>query len=40
MTMQLKIDRVDFSGGKAQPAYEQYVPSAVPEEKHPFDFKA
>ena len=36
----LKIDRVDFSGGKAQPAYEQYVPSAVPEEKHPFDFKA
>lgn len=28
----LKIDRVDFSGGKAQPAYEQYVPSAVPEE--------
>ena len=36
----LKIDRVDFSGGKSQPAYEQYVPSAVPEEKHPFDFKA
>ena len=36
----LKIDRVDFSGGKAQPTYEQYVPSAVPEEKHPFDFKA
>ena len=36
----LKIDRVDFSGGKTQPAYEQYVPSAVPEEKHPFDFKA
>ena len=36
----LKIDRVDFSSGKVQSAYEQYVPSAVPEEKHPFDFKA
>lgn len=36
----LKIDRVDFNTGKAQTTYEQYVPSAAPEEKHPFDFKA
>lgn len=36
----LKIDRVEFNGNKTQTAYEQYVPTAVPEEKHPFDFKA
>ena len=36
----LKIDRVDFNSGKAVTAYEEYVPTAAPEEKHPFDFKA
>ena len=36
----LKIDRVEFNGNKTQTAYEQYVPTAVPQEKHPFDFKA
>ena len=36
----LKIDRVDFNSGKAVTTYEEYVPTAAPEEKHPFDFKA
>lgn len=36
----LKIDRVEFTGSKTQTSYEQFVPTAAPEEKHPFDFKA
>ena len=36
----LKIDRVEFGSGKAASVYEEYVPTAAPEEKHPFDFKA
>ena len=36
----LKIDRVEFGANKNVSAYEEYIPTAVPEEKHPFDFKA
>lgn len=35
----LKIDRIEFTGSKTQTYYEQYTPTAAPEEKHPFDFK-
>lgn len=35
----LKIDRLDF-GKKQEDAIEDYVPTAAPAEKRPFDFKA
>ncbi|MBQ8930827.1 MAG: hypothetical protein IJ045_00150, partial [Ruminiclostridium sp.] len=35
----LKIDRLDF-GKKQEDAIEDYVPTAAPTEKRPFDFKA
>ena len=35
----LKIDRLDF-GKKQENVIDEYIPTAAPAEKHPFDFKA
>ncbi len=35
----LKIDRLDF-GKKQENSIDEYIPTAAPAEKHPFDFKA
>ncbi|MBE6879747.1 MAG: hypothetical protein E7490_02785 [Ruminococcaceae bacterium] len=35
----LKIDRLDF-GKKQENVVDEYIPTAAPAEKHPFDFKA
>lgn len=35
----LKIDRIDF-GKKQDNKFEEFIPTAAPTEKHPFDFKA